>query len=68
MKVRSIAPHLPDGEVVIVRDRETLMEYEVVKGKPADLPDALALSLLEQTDAWAPSGKEAAEAAEKAAS
>lgn len=66
MKVRSIAKHLPDGELILVPFEGRT--YSVERGKTVEVPDELGASLLMQTDAWAPVGDEAKKAAEKVAS
>lgn len=65
MMVRSIAKHLPDGELILVPFEGRT--YSVERGKTVEVPDELGASLLEQTDAWAAVG-EAKKAAEKVAS
>jgi hypothetical protein len=66
MKVRNIAAHIPDGEEILIPVGDGHVSH--VKGKGGtDVPEAVALSLLEQTDAWAPSGEAAKAAVEKGA-
>lgn len=65
MKVRNIAAHLPDGEELFIPWNGS--NIRVIKGKPVEVPDELGISLLEQVDAWAPSGEAAKAAAEKVA-
>lgn len=67
MKVRSIAAHIPDGETVLIQLPDGRLVPHV-KGKGGtDVPDEVGVSLLEQADAWAPSGEAAKAAAEKGA-
>jgi len=66
MKVRNIAAHIPDGETILIPFPDGRM-IPHVKGKGGtEVPDAVGASLLEQADAWAPSGEAAKAAADKA--
>lgn len=57
MKVQNVAPHLPDFEEItipigVVDGRERFIY--TTKAKAVDLPQGVAIKLLEQEDAWAP--------------
>lgn len=67
MKVRNIAAHIPDGEeIVIPLGDDRYVSH--VKGKGGtEVPYEVAMSLLAQAEAWAPSGEAAKAATEKGA-